>query len=185
MKTKLYLVLDADIDQSNKDITAIRKQIARWQELFAPGDDVYSLKGYEDLYTQGENALLVYDNFAEEDTMWRGFEVYRAVWEKQINSNFPGFIMFRIEVDQIEVSGNLAWSGMTWWGSVVQNGQKRITAQHATHIWHKVNGRWAIVHEHLTSGVKENRHPSVRPETADISENAFIHFRESPRAIKT
>jgi ketosteroid isomerase-like protein len=175
MKPKLYLEIHGLIDQENQDVAAIRDQIARWQELFSPAEITYSLNGYEGLYFTAPDALLVYDNFAETDTMWRGFDRYRTVWEEQINSNFPGFIMFRIEVDEIEVSGALAWSAFTWWGSVVKDGQKIIPAQHATHIWHKIDRQWVIVHEHLTSGVKEKGQLSTRPEEAVQTSNTILH----------
>lgn len=173
---KLTLKLDKNIDQSHTEIPSIRDQIMRWQQLFSPDQETYSLEGYEDLYVQGAKDLLIYDNFAEDNTMWRGFEIYRKVWEKQINSNFPGFVMFHIEVDAIEVTGDLAWSGLTWWGSVIKDGQKLITAQHATHIWRKIDGVWRIVHEHLTSGVKENGQESIRSE--ELENNAIIHERQ-------
>lgn len=173
--TMLVLMIDTSIDISNDEIGQIRDRIAQWQQLFSAGDRQYSLDGYEHLFSQKNNELLIYDNYAEKDTRWVGFDKYREIWEREINGNFPGYVMYRIEVDRIEVSGNLAWSACTWWGSVVKDGKTLYPAQHATHIWKKTDEEWAIVHEHLTSGVKENGKESMRSKNSDVTDEYILH----------
>jgi ketosteroid isomerase-like protein len=174
----LVLKIVGNVDSNNDDVKKIRKQIVQWQQLFSPGEEQYSLNGYEHLYSQRDNELLIYDNYADKDTRWTGFDRYREIWEREINSNFPGFMMYRIEIDRIETSGDLAWSALTWWGSVVKDGKSFYPAQHATHIWRKVDDEWRIIHEHLTSGVKEDGKESRRPEhTDETNEHTFYHQR--------
>ena len=130
----------------------------------------YRLAGYEDLFVHEPKELLAYDNYAESDTRWLGFDRYRQIWEREINQNFPGFVMYLIEVDRIEVSGDMAWTAFTWYGHVTTSTGQLWPAQHATHGWRRMDGTWRIVHEHLTSGVKEagllvetGRTPAVSP----------------------
>ncbi|NET11193.1 MAG: hypothetical protein F6K09_37705 [Merismopedia sp. SIO2A8] len=158
----LTLKVAPHIDTKNSDIAQLRDCIAQWQKLFSPGEQKYSLDGYEHLFAQEEDELLIYDNYAEQDSKFIGFQRYREIWEREINSNFPDFIMHHIELDRIETSNNLAWSALTWWGRVLKNGDALYPAQHATHIWRKVDTEWQIIHEHLTSGVKENGQDSTR-----------------------
>lgn len=174
----LVLQTPANIENSNDDIKQIQTQIMQWQQLFAPGNQQYSLTGYEHLYSQQDNELLIYDNFAEKDTRWTGFDKYRKIWETEINRNFPGFVMYRIEVDRIEVSGNLAWSAITWWGKVIKDSMSLYPSQHGTHVWKKIEGEWKIIHEHLTSGVKEDGKESMRPEKVEaMDKNLVVHQR--------
>ena len=174
----LTLVVSDSVDLDDPDVNAIRDQTARWQRLFAPDAEVYTLDGYEDLFSQEADELLVYDNYAEGDTRWFGFDHYRRTWEHGINANFPKFVMYRIEMDRIEVSGDLAWSAFTWWGETEQNGETGWPAQHATHAWRKTDGRWQIVHEHLASGVKEAGADSRRPVDAGIKgDRVLLHQR--------
>jgi ketosteroid isomerase-like protein len=154
----------AAVDTNIEDIQQIRQLISQWQRLFSPGEEKYTLNGYEDLYVPDGDELLVYDNFSTENTRFTGFDTYRAIWEKTINEQFPGFIMYRAEIDRIEVSGNLGWSGLTWWGKVAKDGQIVYASQHGTHIWRKVDGKWQMLHEHLTGLAIENGRESRRPE---------------------
>jgi len=151
----LTLTIPPEVDLGDPAVRAVRDRLARWQRLFSPGEERFALDGYEDLYSRRGDELLVYDNYAEADTRWTGFERYRATWDREINANFPGHVMYRVEVDRIEASGDLAWSAATWWGKVEKGGGTLWPAQHATHVWRRIDGEWRIVHEHLTSGVKE------------------------------
>ncbi len=153
-KPILTLAAGPAVDLADPDVAAIHQRIAKWQELFSAGQERYSLSGYEDLYVQGPDDLIAYDNYAEKDSRWLGFEAYRAIWEKEINGNFPGYVMYLIELDRVEVSGDLAWTACTWYGSIQTPDGEAYPAQHATHGWRRIDGVWKIAHEHLTSGVK-------------------------------
>ena len=180
--TKLVTNTADNVALDNPAVEAIRGRIARWQELFSPDTEEYSLSGYEDLFAQGPEDLLVYDNFAERDTRWYGFEVYRSTWEPQINSNFPTFVMFRVDIDEIQVNDDLAWSAFTWFGTVVVDGEEQVVCQHATHVWRLIDGLWRITHEHLTSGVKEAGEPAYRDPLEKAGSRAHIHKRAAQAA---
>ncbi|MEM8797022.1 MAG: nuclear transport factor 2 family protein [Pseudomonadota bacterium] len=153
-QNQLALLISEAVVRDDPDVRAILERIAKWQHLFSPGPQPYTLTGYEDLYVQGADDLIAYDNYAERDTKWFGFATYRRIWEREINTNFPGFIMNLIEVDRVEVSGDLAWTAFTWYGSIITPDGAAYPAQHSTHGWRRVDGVWKIAHEHLTSGVK-------------------------------
>jgi ketosteroid isomerase-like protein len=159
--TMLTIIEDSSIDTTAEDIQQIRQQLAEWQQLFSPGEEQYTLNGYEHLFVQ-DDELLVFDNFSPENTRFTGFDTYRTTWEQAINKNFPGFVMYHLYIERIEVSGKLAWSALTWWGKVAKDGKIQYTSQHGTHIWYKRDGQWQIVHEHLTGSVKENGQESRR-----------------------
>ena len=180
----LVLVVSDEIDLDNPEVRAIRDRTAKWQRLFTPETEPYSLSGYEDLFSQGPKELLIYDNYAQRQTRWFGFDVYRETWEREINDNFPRLVMYRIEMDRISVSGDLGWSAFTWFGEVEQDGKTTWPAQHATHGWRKTGGVWRIVHEHLSSGVKEDGQPLERAVEASLPpDTALVHHRAAPSKL--
>ncbi|MEM8781527.1 MAG: hypothetical protein AAGE65_01610 [Planctomycetota bacterium] len=149
------------VASDHSEAPALLERLARWQQLFSPGDEPYRLAGYEDLYADGEG-LLVYDNFAPDDSRFLGFDRYRVTWELSINRDFPGFVMEEIVVDRLHIADDFAAVAFTWTGDVRgEDGASRVpAAQHATHIWQKsADGVWRITLEHLTGGVKINGQP--------------------------
>ncbi len=165
-----------EVDKAHPEVAAILARLAKWQRLFSPGPRPYTLSGFEDLYDDAVGSLLIYDNYSAQDTRFTGFDRYRSTWEDQINANFPGFIMYRIEVvDRLEVSGDLAWCGFTWWGSIVKGGETIHDGRHGTHIWRRIAGDWRIVHEHLTGPIKEHGEPSRRaPQRTETTASAAM-----------
>lgn len=155
MKTAtLDLMIAPTVDLSDSGARELVQRVAKWQQLFSPGSARYSLTRYEDLFDAGGDALLIYDNYATTETRWTGFDSYRRVWEREINDNFPGLVLYRVELDRAETRGDLGWTAFTWYGRVERSGVATWPAQHATHIWRRQHGTWQIVHEHLTSGVQ-------------------------------
>lgn len=153
-------MITSHLNVPTDDIQQIRDQIAKWRELFSPGNLQYTLDGYEHLFVNDE--LLVFDNFSPKNTRFQGFDTYRAIWEQAINADFPGFVITHLDIDRIEVNGDLAWSALTFWAKGVKDDQSYYTSQHGTHIWHKRDGEWQMVHEHLTGPVMENGQESRR-----------------------
>jgi ketosteroid isomerase-like protein len=138
--------------QQSQDRLQIQQQLERWRELFSPGDRIFSLKGYENLYVNSDE-LLVYDSYAPTgfDRQIRGWDSYKVLWEKFIPIDFPNWKIISLDVTSIEVAGDLAWSALSFIGRGEKNGVPYSGGQHGTHIWKKSDGQWQIVHEHLTT----------------------------------
>jgi ketosteroid isomerase-like protein len=138
-----------------QDEQAIRQALQEWRQLYSYGDRPFSFNGYEHLYINTDE-LLAYDNVAPDDTRINGWTTYRSVWEPVINENFTGQEITRFEIDRVGVSGDLAWSAITFWFRAKNQGKPFYSSQHGTHIWRKVDGNWRIIHEHMTAPVKVN-----------------------------
>jgi ketosteroid isomerase-like protein len=138
-----------------QDEQSIRQALQEWRKLYSYGDRPFSFNGYEHLYVN-TNELLAYDNVAPKDTQINGWKTYRSIWEPVINANFTGQEITRFEIHRVGVSGDLAWSAITFWFRAKNQGKPFYSSQHGTHIWRKVDGKWRIVHEHMTAPVKVN-----------------------------
>lgn len=139
-------------DTLAEDGAAIRAALRRWRELYSYGDKPFSFAGFEDLY-DGSGALLAYDNFSD-DTRTEGWAAYRALWEPLINASFTGQRIVRFDVHRVETSGRLGWSAIELWFTARRDGRPFDGSQYGTHVWRKADGRWRIVHEHMTGPVK-------------------------------
>jgi ketosteroid isomerase-like protein len=138
-----------------QDEQFVRQALQEWRQLYSYGERPFSFNGYEHLYINTDE-LLAYDNVAPRDTQIDGWKTYRSIWEPVINANFTGQEITRFEIQRVAVSGDLAWSAITFWFRAKNQGKPFYSSQHGTHIWRKVNGKWRIVHEHMTAPVKVN-----------------------------
>jgi ketosteroid isomerase-like protein len=133
---------------------AIRQRLQEFRRLYSFGSRKFSFEGY-DVYINTDE-LMAYDNLAPKDTKINGWNNYRSLWETFINDSSSNQEITRFDIDRIETSGDLGWSGVTMRFRAKNQGKYFYSSQHFTHIWHKVNGKWRIVHEHAFSPVKVN-----------------------------
>lgn len=160
-----------------QDEQSIRQALQEWRQLYSYGDRPFSFNGYEHLYINTDE-LLAYDNVAPEDTQINGWDTYRSTWEPVINENFTGQEITRFEIHRIGVSGDLAWSAITFWFRAKNQGTPFYSSQHGTHIWRKVDGKWRIVHEHMTAPVKVN---VVEKKSLIFAPNTILHLFHTHR----
>lgn len=135
-----------------RDRAEIQQKLERWRILFSPGEQRFSFNGYKDLYVNtGE--LIVYDSYAPAgyNREIRGWDNYKALWEKYIPIDFANWKITRLDITRIEVQGDTAWSALSFVGRGVKDGKGYVGGQHGTHVWKRINGEWRIVHEHLTT----------------------------------
>lgn len=139
----------------NQDEQAIRQALQEWRQLYSYGNRKFTFKGYEHLYINTDE-LLAYDNVAPKDTQIDGWKTYKPLWETVINESFSGQQITRFDIDRVGVSGDLAWSGITFRFHAKNRGKDFYSSQHGTHIWRRADGKWRIIHEHMTAPVKVN-----------------------------
>ncbi|MDV2997058.1 MAG: hypothetical protein N4J56_006763 [Chroococcidiopsis sp. SAG 2025] len=154
--TQHSVITTAQTEPANivtQDEQAISQALQEWRQLYSFGNRKFTFKGYEHLYIN-TNELLAYDNVAPKDTRIDGWETYKSLWESVINESFAEQQITRFDIDRVEVSNDLGWSGITFRFRAKNKGKDFYSSQHGTHIWHKVDGRWRIVHEHMTAPVK-------------------------------
>lgn len=119
-----------------QDEESIRQALQEWRQLYSYVDRPFSFNGYEHLYINTDE-LLAYDNVAPQDTQINGWKTYRSIWEPLINANFTGQEITRFEIHRVQVSGDVAWSAITFWFRAKNQGKPFYSSQHGTHIWKK------------------------------------------------
>ncbi len=153
--------LNINVADENRDQAEISHKLERWRNLFSPGEQQFSFTGYEDLYINSDE-LIVYDSYAPAgyDREIRGWNNYKTLWEEYVPIDFPNWRITHLDITRIEVNGDMAWSALTFVGRGIKHGKEYVGGQHGTHIWKRINGKWHIVHEHLTTITTDRSHCS-------------------------
>lgn len=147
------------------DAQAICDQLERWRVMFSATGrgERFDVDDYPGLFATAEAGsadpltLLVFDGYVPEGetTQIVGLDAYRDVWNEAVNRDFPGWTITRMDVLRVEVSGDLAWSALNFWGAGARpDGERYPGSQHGTHAWRRVGDRWLITHEHLTPPIR-------------------------------
>eukprot|EP00730_Choanoeca_flexa_P005380 TRINITY_DN11932_c0_g3_i1.p1 TRINITY_DN11932_c0_g3~~TRINITY_DN11932_c0_g3_i1.p1 ORF type:complete len:170 (+),score=38.34 TRINITY_DN11932_c0_g3_i1:225-734(+) len=143
---------------ASDSVTAIKKQLDRWRELWSStgAGKRYNANDYRDLFVDSGDDMLTFDAYVPDwaSTQINGFDQYALIWNKDINERFPKWTIVRMDVLRVEVTGDMAWSAMNFWGQGFrEDGEHYEGSQHGTHSWKRVDGRWRILHEHLTGPI--------------------------------
>lgn len=149
------------IDELSPDQRAVVDKLKAWRHMFSMTGrgEVFDIDRYPQIFmpTERGDEMLTFDQYvpAWASTQIDGVDGYRTVWNRDVNDSFPGWTIEKMDVLRVEVSGDLAWSALNFWGTGIRDGETYTGAQHGTHIWHDIdpgNGRdWRIAHEHLTA----------------------------------
>lgn len=161
------------IVERGEDVRAIREKLDDWREMFSATGrgDAFDIDDYPQLFLPRARSdeMLTFDAYVPDwaSTQIDGVDGYRTVWNRDVNASFPGWTIDKMDVLRVEVSGDLAWSALNFWGTGTRaDGSRYEGSQHGTHVWHDVGeGDWRIVHEHLTQIVVQGE-PNVRYDTS-------------------
>ena len=130
----------------------IRELTEQWKTLWSPQDNLFTGKGFENIFATGENEILVFDNFDNGVVVLHSLQEYLDTWIPVMQN----FSYWEIELEDnltISIEGNLAVTTFSWvGGGKTKDGQEVKARQYGTHTWKRLDGEWRLVHEHLTAG---------------------------------
>lgn len=133
------------------DEARIRQLTDQWFAAWSPGRGSVDWDAMGELFVQAPDELLVFDDAGGNVVVLTSWADYRETWEPFMAQ----FTEWQIEPEgdiQVRVDGDLATTVFTLTGGGVdQEGNAVNFRQRATHIWQRIDGRWFIVHEHLTT----------------------------------
>jgi uncharacterized protein (TIGR02246 family) len=142
---------------------AVFQTIALGAKAKAKGDDEGQIRALEDAFVAAVKARdvdAIMKNYVDDDSLlvfdiipprqFSGAESYRKDWETFL-SGTQGPMSFEISDLKIETSPKLAYSHsiQSMHGTDKEGKQIDLTFR-ATDVYHKINGKWLIVHEHVS-----------------------------------
>lgn len=103
------------------------------------------------MFAEGDDYLAV-DDFTGEILTLRGYRTYAATWEP-IMAAFAQWNIAVVDDIDVKIFGDTAVSYFKFKGIGTLKDDSTVTGYtYSTLIWHRVDGNWRLVHEHLTSG---------------------------------
>lgn len=140
--------------QSNtNDEVEIRKLTRKWFYIWSQKEKPFTGEDLEEVFASKAGEMLVYDNFDGDVKIIRSVQEYIDTWVPVMQERFAYHEIKSEGEIEIEVDGNMALSTFVWVSnSKLKNGNNVSLRQYATHVWRKINGRWCLIHEHLTLG---------------------------------
>ncbi|MCU0536654.1 MAG: DUF4440 domain-containing protein [Hydrococcus sp. Prado102] len=98
-----------------------------------------------------DNDLVFYDALP---LQYKGWADYKAGIQKNLFDKMPKFKLSANDDLRVTRKGDLAWTTFTWHLSAqLKDGTPIETDGRQTDIWEKRNGKWLIVHEHISAPV--------------------------------
>jgi uncharacterized protein (TIGR02246 family) len=113
----------------------------RWLKAVRAND----LKGIMSHYAPG---VLAFDAVAQ--LQFKGEDAYAQHWEACL-AMCPGPMIFEIHNLEIAAAGDVAFSHYLARCGAVENGEEKASWMRVTVGYRKINGNWAIVHEHFSA----------------------------------
>ncbi|MEO1295987.1 MAG: nuclear transport factor 2 family protein [Cyanobacteria bacterium J06636_16] len=141
----------AETSAQSSDEMQIRQLTEQWFAIWSPGREPMDWEAMGELFVQEPGELLVFDDAGGSVVVLNSWADYRATWEPFMEQ----FSDWRIEPEgeiRVMVDGDLATTVFTLTGGGLdQEGNTVSFRQRGTHIWQRIDDRWVIVHEHLTT----------------------------------
>ena len=135
----------------SNDYQKIQQLTERWIDLWSPKDKSFTGRDFEQIFAEGENDILVFDNFDGSVVVLRSLQAYIDTWVPVMQQ----FIYWEIAIEdnlEIIIADDLATTTFSFaGGGHSQDGKNYEIRQYATHVWRKIEGQWRLVHEHLTA----------------------------------
>jgi ketosteroid isomerase-like protein len=134
----------------------IFERIQQWEAAWNLGDAAFSMNRFGDLYIQDENLLAFDLTSPQTPSIIRGYPQYAAIWEPFMQA----FSNWNIKINDdltIHTSDRIAFATFTWkaWGIAKTDNLKIAIDLHATLVFEHLDGIWKIVHEHISTPVRD------------------------------
>jgi uncharacterized protein (TIGR02246 family) len=136
-------VKDPDTAITNSDEVEIRALYDRWAKVF----EAHDIEGIMSLYAPGD-AVIAYD--VGPPLQFKGKDAYRKDYAEFL-AQYDGPIHVEFRDMRVLSSGDVGFvHALEWFTGKLKNGQQSDLWLRATSGVRKVNGKWLIVHDHVS-----------------------------------
>jgi ketosteroid isomerase-like protein len=134
----------------------ILERVEQWEAAWNLDRESFSMSRFGDLYVQDERLMAFDLTSPNTPSIIRGYQQYAAVWEPFMQAFSPWNIKINDDLN-IRTSDLIAFATFTWkiWGTAKADNQQIIGDLHATLVFEKLDGKWKIVHEHISTPIRD------------------------------
>jgi ketosteroid isomerase-like protein len=147
-------IAQTSMPQSKEQV--IRERVNQWEAAWNIGNKPFSMSRFGDLYVQ-DDSLLAYDlTSPKTPSIIRGYQRFAKTWEPFMQAFSPWNVKINNDL-VIHAGDRVSVATFTWAfsGKVKADGQPVSGNLHATLVFENRGGKWQIVHEHVSTPVRD------------------------------
>jgi ketosteroid isomerase-like protein len=136
------------------DVDLLKQSVTAWEKGWSSGDNLFSMTRVDSLYDHSDR-FLEFDTISPAGTITRSYQSFKDLWEPTMQASTKAKTTID---DNIEVTtnGNMGLTTFTFRTEFTdrKTGKKYAEHAHASMVWENQDGRWVIIHEHVSSPVR-------------------------------
>lgn len=118
-------------------------------ELMDSWQKAVQAKDIDGIVSHYARDILAFDAISQ--LQFKGVDAYRNHWEACVSMCPAGEMVFEIDDLKIAAADDTAFSHcLNWCGVKDENGKDNACWMRVTTCYHKLNGKWKVVHEHFS-----------------------------------
>jgi ketosteroid isomerase-like protein len=150
----LSLGLVQPVQAVPNDVNLLKQSVTAWEKGWSSGDSLFSMNRVDSLYDHSDR-FLEFDTISPAGTITQGYQSFKDLWEPTMQAATKTKTAIDDNV-KVTTNGNMGLTTFTFKTEFTdrQTGKKYTEHAHASMVWEKQDGQWAIIHEHVSSPVR-------------------------------
>jgi ketosteroid isomerase-like protein len=136
------------------DVDLLKQNVTAWAQGWSSGDSLFSMNRVDSLYDHSQR-FLEFDTISPAETVTQGYQSFKDLWEPTMQAATKAKTAIDDNI-KVTANGKMGLTTFTFKTEFTdrKTGEKYTEHAHASMVWEKQNGRWVIIHEHVSSPVR-------------------------------
>jgi ketosteroid isomerase-like protein len=136
------------------DVDLLKQSVTAWEKGWSSGDSLFSMTSVDSLYDRS-NRFLEFDTISPSGTVTQSYQSFKDLWEPTMQAATKAKTAIDDNI-KVTTNGNMGLTTFTFRTEFTdrKTGKQYAEHAHASMVWEKQDGRWVIIHEHVSSPVR-------------------------------
>jgi ketosteroid isomerase-like protein len=136
------------------DSELLKQGVIQWSQGWSAGDAIFTMNRVDNLYDHSDR-FLEFDTLSPASTVTQSYQGFQDLWEPTMQASTKAKTQLDNNV-QVTTDGKMGLTTFTFQTEYTDRKSSKKYAEHAhaSMIWEKQDGRWVIIHEHVSSPVR-------------------------------
>lgn len=142
------------VQAAPNDVDLLKQSVTAWEQGWSPGDSLFSMTRVDNLYDHSSR-FLEFDTISPAGTINQGYQSFKNLWEPTMQASKQAKTAIDDNV-KVTTDGKMGLTTFTFTTEFTdRHTNKKYTEHaHASMVWEKQDGRWVIIHEHVSNPVR-------------------------------
>jgi ketosteroid isomerase-like protein len=150
----LSLRLVQPVQAVPNDVDLLKQSVTAWEKGWSSGDSLFSMTRVDSLYDRSDR-FLEFDTISPAGTIIQGYQSFKNLWEPTMQASTRAKTVIDDNI-KVTTNGNMGLTTFTFRTEYTdrKTGKKYAEHAHSPMVWEKQDGKWVIIHEHISSPVR-------------------------------